>query len=117
MEKMIWLWLLLWPDWVYAQMKDTMFHKTDILSSGFIDIMNNGQVNSSARFLRLFIGEPGKFALPLCIYSGVSSNYFQNQVYGGRRSNEELANSFINPMTGIFNISIDGNVTADKNNK
>jgi hypothetical protein len=119
MEKLLWLWLFLWPQWMYAQMKDTLLHKADILSSGFIDIMNNGQVNSSARFLRLCIGEPGKFALPLCIYSGVSSNYFQNPIYSGRRTNEELANSFINPMTGIFNISFDGSVSAKKkdNNK
>jgi len=36
--------------------------KPEILTSGFIDIINNGQVNASARFIRLFIGEPGKFA-------------------------------------------------------
>jgi len=116
MERMMLIWLLLWPGFVFAQVKDSVSRKADILSSGFIDIMNNGQVNSSARFLRLFIGEPGKFAVPLCIYSGVTSNYFQNQVYGGRRSNEDLANSFINPMTGICNISFDGTV-AGKNKK
>ena len=101
------LWLLL-PANGFGQLKDTAKNKIDLLSSGFIDIMNNGQVNASARFIRIFIGEPGKFALPLCIYSGVTSNYFQNQLYAGRRSNEELANAFINPMTGIINISADG---------
>lgn len=59
-------------------------YKPEILTSGFIDIVNNGQINASARFIRLFIGEPGKFAIPLSIYSGVSSNNFQNQqVQGG----------------------------------
>jgi len=84
-------------------------YKPEILTSGFIDIINNGQVNASARFIRLFIGEPGKFAIPLSIYSGVSSNNFQNQqVPGGQRSNEHLVNSFINPLGGLANISIDG---------
>jgi hypothetical protein len=35
-------------------------YKPEIFTSGFIDVMNNGQVNASARFIRLFIGEPGK---------------------------------------------------------
>jgi hypothetical protein len=89
--------------------------KPEILSSGFIDIVNNGQVNASARFIRLFIGEPGKLAIPLSIYSGVSSNNFQNQqVAGGQRSNEHLVNSFINPLSGLANISIDGIVFFNK---
>ena len=83
----------LWFTPVFPQKKDTIFHtgiktqltqpnskqpyKPEILTSGFFDIVNNGQVNASARFIRLFIGEPGKFALPLSIYSGVSSNNFQ----------------------------------------
>ena len=83
--------------------------KPEILTSGFIDIINNGQVNASARFIRLFIGEPGKLAIPLSIYSGVSSNNFQNQqTQSGQRSNEHLVNSFINPLSGLTNISIDG---------
>lgn len=72
--------------------------KPEILTSGFIDIINNGQVNASARFIRLYIGEPGKFALPLSIYSGVSSNNFQNQQSQiSNRSNEQLVTNFINP--------------------
>ena len=31
-------------------------YKPEILTSGFIDIVNNGQVNASARFIRLLIG-------------------------------------------------------------
>jgi hypothetical protein len=83
--------------------------KPEILTSGFIDIINNGQVNASVRFIRLSIGEPGKFAIPLSIYSGVSSNSFQNQQSpGGQRSNDHLVNGFINPLSGLANISIDG---------
>jgi hypothetical protein len=84
-------------------------YKPEILTSGFIDIVNNGQINASARFIRLMIGEPGKFAIPLSLYSGVSSNNFQNQQsLGGQNSNEHLVNSFINPLSGLANFSIDG---------
>lgn len=115
----------LWPFLAICQVKEVSFpnkndtlktiprkdqyKKPEILSSGFIDILNNGQVNASARFIRLFIGEPGKLAIPLSIYSGVSSNNFQNQQYpGGQRSNEYLVNSFINPLSGLVNIAFDG---------
>ena len=91
-------------------------YKPEILTSGFIDIVNNGQVNASARFIRLFIGEPGKFAIPLSIYSGVSSNNFQNQqLQSGQQSNDHLFNGFINPLSGLANISIDGVVFFNRN--
>ncbi len=122
--------LWLWPCLAMAQAKEVssiakndtvktfskqQILKPEILTSGFIDIVNNGQVNASARFIRLFIGEPGKFAIPLSIYSGVSSNNFQNQqVQGGQRSNEHLISSFINPLSGLANISIDGVVFFNK---
>jgi len=85
------------------------FYKPEILTSGFFDIVNNGQVNASARFIRLDIGEPGKLAIPLSIYSGVSSNNFQGQqnVFTNR-SNEQLVTNFINPLSGLVNLSIDG---------
>lgn len=80
----------------------------EIFTSGFIDIINNGQVNASARFVRLFIGEPGKFAIPLSLYSGVSSNNFQNTQSYSQRSNDALVTNFINPLSGLANISVDG---------
>jgi len=42
--------------YVAAQGKLAQGIKPEILTSGFIDIINNGQVNASARFIRLFIG-------------------------------------------------------------
>ena len=115
----------LWPFFITAQIKEvSSFQKKDtaktayakatavkpeIFTSGFIDIINNGQVNASARFIRLLIGEPGKFAIPLSIYSGVSSNNFQNQQSVVRqRSNDQLVTNFINPLSGLANISVDG---------
>ena len=85
--------------------------KPEILSSGFIDIVNNGQINASARFIRLYIGEPGRFSIPLSIYSGVSSNNFQNQqLLGGQQSNEQLILHFINLLSGLANISTEGHI-------
>lgn len=116
--------LLVFTDKNYlsAQAQNTPFVKTDstktvkaykpeIFTSGFIDIVNNGQVNASARFIRLYIGEPGKFAVPLSLYSGVSANNFQNQSQNSpsiQKSNEQLVTGYINPLSGLVNISVDG---------
>ncbi|MGH2552600.1 MAG: hypothetical protein ACRDEB_02720, partial [Chitinophagaceae bacterium] len=89
-------------------------YKPEIFTSGFIDIINNGQVNASARFIRLYIGEPGKFAVPVSLYSGVSSNNFQNTQSYTQRSNDALVTNFINPLSGLANISIDGIVFFNK---
>jgi hypothetical protein len=92
-----------------SQLIPSKEYKPEIFTSGFIDIINSGQVNASARFIRLYIGEPGKFSVPLSLYSGVSSNSFQNtQASASPRSNDALVTNFINPLSGLANISIDG---------
>lgn len=87
---------------------DPKDYKPEIFTSGFIDIINNGQLNASARFIRLYIGEPEKFAVPLSLYSGVSSNNFKNGQSSLQRNNDELVTNFINPLSGLANISVDG---------
>ncbi|GAA4318074.1 hypothetical protein [Flaviaesturariibacter amylovorans] len=84
--------------------------RAEIFSSGFIDVVNNGQVNASSRFIRLNIGEQGRFVLPLSIYGGVSNNQFQNPQLGGQllRSNDHLINQYINPSSGLVNICVEG---------
>jgi hypothetical protein len=77
--------------------------KPEIFSGGFIDIVQNGQMNTSARLFRLYIGEPGKWQLPVSIYSGVSANQFS--MY---RENEDIIAGIINPGAGFFNMSLDG---------
>ena len=117
----------MWPVILFSQVNDSSgkhiapgskaSYQPEILTSGFIDVINNGQVNASARFIRLLIGEPGKFTIPLSIYTGVSSNNFQNQyTVGGQRSNDQLANSFINPLSGLVNISIEGIIFFNRMN-
>jgi len=81
--------------------------KPELFTSGFIDIFNSGQVNASARLIRLNVGEPGKFSVPLSIYSGVSSNNFQAQSQGvyAPKTNAHLIIDYINPMSGLINVS------------
>lgn len=92
----------------------------EIFTSGFIDIMNSGQVNASARFVRLSIGEPGKFSIPLSIYGGVSNNTFNGQqgtTTAIQKSNDQLINQYINPLSGLINVSIDGILYFSKTQK
>jgi hypothetical protein len=93
-------------------------YKPEIFTSGFIDIMNNGQINASARFLRMYIGEPGGFAIPLSLYAGVSANSFQNKNSpGDPESNEHLVMAYINPLSGLVNMSVDGIVYFKRTDK
>lgn len=114
--------LFLYANTLQAQIiKSDSSNKTkpEIFTSGFIDIVNNGQVNASARFIRLFIGGPGRFAIPLSFYGGVSNNNFQNQsnTGGQQRNNDHLINQYINPLSGLINVSIDGIVYCKKSQK
>ena len=89
--------------------------KPEIFSSGFIDVMNTGQVNASARFIKLYIGEPGKLSIPISFYCGVSNNTFQAS--SPTKSNEQLVSQYINPMSGLVNISLDQTVYFKKTEK
>lgn len=64
-------------------------------------------MNTSARLLRINIGEQKKFYIPLSIYCGVSNNTIQNSGAYAIKSNEHLINNYINPLSGLLNISFD----------
>src|SRR5262245_48500277 len=78
-------------------------NKPSILSGGFIDLIQTGQVNASARLFKLYIGERNKFQLPISIYTGVSANNFSRD-----QSESTIVSALINPVAGIFNMYIDG---------
>jgi hypothetical protein len=105
-------------DTISSSRRDTVSVKPlkpEILNNGFIDVINNGQVNASARLIRIFIGEPGKFAIPLSLYSGVSANNFQNnQNSYGQKTNDQLITGFINPLSGMINVSVDNVIYFNK---
>lgn len=102
------------------QMVDSFQNKKgtpEVFTSGFIDVLNSGQVNASARILRLNIGEPKKFSIPISFYCGVSNNNFQSQGVQFSKTNDHLVTHYINPMSGLINISVDGDgclTTKDK---
>jgi len=99
--------------------------KPEVLNNGFIDVINNGQINASARLIRLHIGEPGKFAIPLSFYSGVSANNFSNgnaqaqpiPSQSLQKTNDQLVTGFINPLSGLINISMDNVLYFKKTKK
>jgi hypothetical protein len=88
--------------------------KLEIFNSGFIDIMNSGQVNSSARLLKLSIGEPKKFSIPLSLYCGVSNNPVQSGGNPVLKTNEHLVTGYINPLSGLINVSVEDIVFRKK---
>jgi len=92
---------------------DSLKNKPEIFTSGFIDIMNSGQVNAAARFIKLYIGEFGKFSIPISIFGCVSNNNFQNQTL--TQSNLQLINNYINPTSGLLNISLENTIYFKKN--
>lgn len=77
--------------------------KPQFLKNGFFDILSDGNVQASARLLRLNIGEPNKFYLPLFIYTGASGNTF-----GENKLNKTTVSNLLNPIGGTLNISFNG---------
>jgi len=86
---------------------DTLTRKVEMFSSGFIDVINNGQINASARFDKLYMGEVGKFSIPISFYGGVSNNNFQQQTPTFSKSNDHLVVQYLYPLSGLINVSID----------
>lgn len=93
------------PNSKSTMIKDSQHinQKPDVLNGGFIDIIQTGQMNASARLLRLLIGEPGKFQLPVSIFAGASANSFSIE-----KQEQDFVSNLINPGAGIFNFSFDG---------
>jgi hypothetical protein len=89
--------------------------RTEIMTSGILDLVNTGSISASSRLIRLHVGDPDGFSIPLSVYSGVSSNNFQNQLISGYGSNRDLFFSLINPLSGMANISTEGLLSFGKN--
>lgn len=77
---------------------------SQLLSGGYFDVMQSGQVNAAARFFKLYIGEPGGFRVPVSVYTGVSANHFSGTI----ASDNDKALPLINPGAGILNVHVDG---------
>ncbi|MDQ6608771.1 MAG: hypothetical protein M3Y85_03020 [Bacteroidota bacterium] len=91
--------------------------KPELFNSGFIDFQNSGQMNAAARVFKLYIGEPGKFMLPLSVYSGVSGNNVNTGNAFSQKGSEQMILGLINPMSGLFNLSTDNSFRFNKKPK
>lgn len=78
-------------------------NRPGILTGGSLDFVQTGQVNASTRVFRLYVGEPGKFWLPVSLYTGVSANHLSS-----RSIDDNNTHTLINPGTGTLNFHIDG---------
>ena len=91
------------PNNSYVKAEILRQKKPEILTNGFVDVMNNGQMNASARLFKLYLGEPAKFVVPISLFIGVTGNNLISAV----RSNESLLLNIVNPLSGVMNISVD----------
>src|SRR6478672_9483686 len=91
--------------------ESTAAPKPEIFKSGFLDFLDNGSIQASARVVRLFIGEPKGFHIPFLIYSGIAG-----QAFGNNNDNKTTIASLLNPIGGIANFSFANNHDLLKNN-
>ena len=83
----------------------------EILGRGFIDFFSNGKMQGTAQLLKLNIGEPNGFYVPLYILVGSSGDGI-----GMQKKNENTIANLLNPIGGIINGAINGrnNLYASK---
>jgi len=81
----------------------------DWLSAGLMEWGVGGQLQASARVVRLMIGEPGRWQLPVSVYSGVAqpgSNGLAG--VGAARLNESITAQLYSPWSGMMNVGLEG---------
>ena len=83
--------------------EDDSENKAEVLKNGFIDILTNGDMQASARLLKLNIGNPNGFYMPFYIYTGASGNSL-----GENNLNQTLISNLLNPIGGSLNLSFNG---------
>lgn len=116
-------WILLLPFCMIAQKgnvsgtvraSDSMLRRSvempDWLSAGMMEVGQGGQLQAAARVVRLFIGEPGKWQLPLSLYSGVAQPGVGAMGSPGSlaRSNESITWQLYSAWSGLINLGFEG---------
>lgn len=88
----------------------TITEPPEWLSAGMMEWGQGGQLQASARVVRLMIGEPGKWQLPLSVYSGVAQPGSNASLTGGAgsRSNESITWQLYSPWSGMMNVGFEG---------
>lgn len=82
----------------------------DWLSAGMMELGQGGQMQASARVVRLVIGEPGRWQIPLSVYSGVTQAGVvpMNGAGSSNRSNESVTWQLYSPWSGLMNLGFEG---------
>lgn len=76
-------------------------HNLAALERGFLDVLTSGAAQASVQVVRLCIGEPGRFRLPLYFLAGSPGN-----VGGTNSTNAATFASLLNPIGGFLNGSV-----------
>lgn len=85
------------------QLNDINDKRLEILNKGLIDFFTNGKMQGTAQLMKLNIGEPGGFYIPLYLLVGASGNGL-----GAEKRNENTIANLLNPVGGIFNLTANG---------
>jgi hypothetical protein len=97
-------------DSATIHLQQRMLKMPELLSAGNFDVLHTGQVSASARIFRIHIGEPGRLAIPLSVFSGVSSDPAPAAASGPVMpgSYDPLVMNLINPLSGLLNVASEG---------
>lgn len=76
----------------------------EFFEKGSIDVFSNGYMQGTAQMLKINIGEPNKFYIPVYFLIGSPSDGISNK----KNSQDNTVASLLNPIGGIFNASIRG---------
>ncbi len=72
----------------------------EILGKSFFDIFTNGNLQGTAQLLKINIGEPDGFNVPIFFLAGASGNGFSLE---SDKKNENTISNLLNPIGGLFN--------------
>lgn len=77
--------------------------KVEVLNRGSFDFFTNGKMQGTAQLLKVNIGEPSGFYIPLYLFLGASGDGF-----GSSELNENTAANLLNPLGGLLNGTFNG---------
>jgi hypothetical protein len=83
----------------------------DLLARGFFDVVTSGQVQASAQVIKLRIGEPDGFSMPVYLLTGATRTTFGNAEEAEAAVLDLVApnGGFVNVMTNIYANLINSN--------
>lgn len=83
------------------QEEKTEENKIEILGRGFLDLFSNGRMQGTAQIIKLKIGEPNAFHVPVYLLIGASG-----EGLGTQGLNENTVTNLLNPIGGLINLTI-----------